>query len=243
MLSALKSHPFPVEAYFKRSTVLTFALPLAQLETLVPPPLVLDTYDGKWGFVAVAMVDTKDLRPRSFPKWMGTDFFLVGYRIFVRYTNTQGKNLRGLYILKSETDKTSMKILGGLFTHYQYEKITIRKKEQGNTETIDADSFHVSLQYSSDAILPGQSPFPDWKTARRYAGPLPFTFSIDGRKEKIITVQGIRENWTPQPIEVLDYHFDFLKTQPFENARLANAFVINDVPYHWEKGKAESWKS
>lgn len=93
MLSVLKNHPFPVEAYFKRSTVLTFALPLAQLETLIPSPLMLDTYDGKWGFVAAAMVDTKNLRPKGFPKWMGTDFFLVGYRVFVRYLNTQGKNL------------------------------------------------------------------------------------------------------------------------------------------------------
>lgn len=242
MLSVLKNHPFPVEAYFKRSTVLTFALPLAQLETLIPSPLMLDTYDGKWGFVAAAMVDTKNLRPKGFPKWMGTDFFLVGYRVFVRYLNTQGKNLRGLYILKSETDRTSMKILGSLFTHYQYDKIAIRKKEQDNLETIDTNSFHVSLQYNVNATLPDQSPFPDWKTARRYAGPLPFTFSIDGKNGKVITIQGMRENWAPQPIEVLDYRFDFLKTLHLENAFLANAFVISEVPYHWKKGTIESWK-
>ena len=54
------------------------------------------------------MVQTKELRPKGFPKFMGNDFFLIGYRVFVRYTNNAGKNLRGLYILKSETDKTKM---------------------------------------------------------------------------------------------------------------------------------------
>jgi hypothetical protein len=31
---------------------------------------------------------------------MGNNFFLIGYRIFVRYTNNAGKSLLGLYILK-----------------------------------------------------------------------------------------------------------------------------------------------
>lgn len=242
MFSALKNHPFAVEAHFKRSTVLTFAFPKEQLQALLPAPLVLDTYDDTYGFVAVAMVDTKELRPKGFPKFMGTDFFLVGYRIFVRYTNKDGKNLRGLYILQSETDKTSMKILGSLLTHYQYEKINITQTENNNIETIKSNSFHVKLNYNKDAALPIHSPFPDWKTARRYAGPLPFTFSIDTGKKQVVIVQGVREHWIPEPIEVVDYQFEFLKTMHLDNGILANAFVINDIPYYWKKGVIESWK-
>lgn len=70
MLSNLKNHPFAVEAFFKSSIVLTFAVPKEQLESLIPECLTLDTFKDKWAFVAVAMVKTKDLRPKGFPKFM-----------------------------------------------------------------------------------------------------------------------------------------------------------------------------
>ena len=87
---------------------MTFAVPKEQLRGLIPECLELDTFQDKWAFVAVAMVQTSGLRPNGFPKFMGNDFFLIGYRIFVRFTNEKGKRLRGLYIIKSETNKRKM---------------------------------------------------------------------------------------------------------------------------------------
>src|SRR6266566_4063833 len=104
MFSFLKNHPFAVEAFFESSLVFTFAIPKEQIQHLIPGCLELDCFNDKWAFIAVAMVQTKDLRPKGFPKFMGNNFFLIGYRVFVRYTNNKGKSLRGLYILKSETD-------------------------------------------------------------------------------------------------------------------------------------------
>jgi hypothetical protein len=117
MLSFLKNHPFAVEAFFTSSIVLSFAVPKEELQCLIPECLTLDTHNEKWGFIAVAMVQTRALRPKGFPTLFGNDFFLVGYRIFVRYINKAGKRLRGLYILKSETDKKRMEVFGNLFTN------------------------------------------------------------------------------------------------------------------------------
>src|SRR3569833_3044424 len=101
MLSFLKNHPFAVEAFFQSSIVLTLAAPKEQLQHLIPKCLSLDTFDDKWAFIAVALVQTKHLRPKGFPKILGNNFFLIGYRVFVRYRNYAGKKLRGLYILRS----------------------------------------------------------------------------------------------------------------------------------------------
>ena len=120
MLSFLKNHPFTVEAFFESSLVLTFAIPKNEIQHLIPECLELDTFNDRWAFIAVAMVQTKALRPKGFPRLMGNDFFLIGYRVFVRFTNKAGKNLRGLYILKSETDKKKMEFFGNIFTHYNY---------------------------------------------------------------------------------------------------------------------------
>ena len=109
-----------MDAFFKYSLVFTFAVDKAELEKMIPECLSLDTYQDRWAFIAVAMVQTKHLRPANFPAWAGNDFFLTGYRIFVRYHTSKGRNLRGLYILKSETDSMRMKLLGNLLTNYNY---------------------------------------------------------------------------------------------------------------------------
>jgi hypothetical protein len=60
MLHVLRRHPFAVEAFFEHSLVLTYAVPTAIIAPLVGPVLEIDGYDG-WGFLAIAMVKTRDL--------------------------------------------------------------------------------------------------------------------------------------------------------------------------------------
>lgn len=245
MLSFLKNHPFAVEAFFESSLVLTFAVQKEQLQNLIPECLELDTFKDEWAFVAVAMVQTKGLRPKGFPKFMGNDFFLIGYRIFVRYTSNAGKNLRGLYILKSETDQKKMEVMGNIFTHYNYTTTDISKTEQAGTMAIKSSqsNFSIHLGKEDEAIeLPPESPFSDWKEARRYAGPLPFTFTYNPRTEEVLIIEGVRQNWTPMPVRVMDYHFSFLDSLHLKKPVLANAFVIYNIPYYWKKGKIEKWK-
>lgn len=245
MLSFLKNHPFAVEAFFDSSTVLTFAVPKDQLQNLIPECLQLDTFQDKWAFVAVAMVQTKELRPKGFPKFMGNDFFLIGYRVFVRYTSNKGKNLRGLYILKSETDKKKMEFMGNIFTHYNYTTTDINQSETDGTNELSSlkSNFKLTLDSTEKEIsLPEKSPFADWKEARRYAGPLPFTFTYNQETKEVLIIEGVRQNWTPNPVKVIDYKFEFLDKLKLQNPILANAFVIRNIPYQWKKGKIELWK-
>lgn len=245
MLSFLKNHPFAVEAFFESSTVLTFAIPKEQLQNHIPECLQLDTFQDKWAFVAVAMVQTKDLRPKGLPKFMGNDFFLIGYRVFVRYTTNGGKNLRGLYILKSETDKKKMEFMGNIFTHYNYTTTDIKQTEQEKTKEISSikSNFKLKLDTSEEDIaLPEHSPFADWKEARRFAGPLPFTFTYNKETREVLIIEGVRQNWTPSPVKVINYQFEFLDTLKLQNPLLANAFIIKNIPYYWKKGKIELWK-
>ncbi len=244
MFSKLKNHPFAVSAFFESSTVLTFAIPKEQLEGLIPECLQLDTFNDKWAFVAVAMVQTQNLRPKGFPKFMGNNFFLVGYRVFVRYITNEGKSLRGLYILKSEINKKKMEVMGNFFTHYNYTTTDIIQTEKGNTKKIASfiSNFHVTLDNTAlDIPLPEHSPFTDWKEARRFAGPLPFTFTYNEIKKEVLIIEGVRKNWIPMPVKVIDYHFSFLRTLQFKNPILANAFIIKDIPYRWKKGRIETW--
>lgn len=245
MLSFLKDHPFAVEAFFESSLVFTFAIPKEEIQHLIPECLELDTFGDKWGFIAVAMVQTKALRPKGFPKVLGNNFFLIGYRVFVRYKNNAGKSLRGLYILKSETDKKKMEFLGNIFTQYNYATTDINQHKQGGTIGINSKKagFNILVDDSDkeSISLPSGSPFADWKEARRFSGPLPFTFTYGQADKKVLIIEGVRGDWKPTPVKVLEYNFSFIKNLKLTGAILANAFIIKNISYYWKKGKVEKW--
>lgn len=253
MLHLLRRHPFPVVAHFRYSFVLTYALPRAALEPLLPPGLTLDAY-GDWGFVAMAMVETERLRPAFLPRWLGQTFFLAGYRVFARYTTREGKNLRGLRILRSEADRTLMVTAGNLLTHYNYHRVDVEAHQEGERLSVRvreprgrrATLLDVSAQVGQPAAgLPAGSPFPDWHVARRYAGPLPFTFDYEPETHSIIRIQGKREHWEPRPVavDVRENMFFYRPDGPFAGSDvrpiLASAFYVADIPYRWERGIRE----
>ena len=167
----LRRHPFPVLAWFERVVAVSFAFPETTLRPLVSNGLAIDTFEGL-GFVTVAMVWTKNLRPAGFPQFLGQDFFLSGYRIFTRLNDGE-RRLRGLQILRSETDRRRMVTMGNLMTHYHYRQVNVRIHEsagQTRVETSLADgspSLDLTFAPSDETSpLPEESPFPDWRTAR-----------------------------------------------------------------------------
>lgn len=247
MLHSLKDHPFAVTAELERTVVLSYAVPCDELRPLVPSFLEIDAFQEQWGFVAVAIVHTKGLRPSGFPKWLGNDFWLVGYRVFVRYRNAKGKRLRGLYILGSETDKRRMVKLGNLFTHYKYTYRPLDVTTTGHRTGIRSIDNATYVGYDDDphsaASLPATSVFADWSEARRFVGPLPFTFSHDAKNNRVLIVEGERADWVPRPVTVFSHSFSFLDKLPVTAPRLSNAFVIDHVPYTWKRGELETLTS
>ncbi len=176
MLHLLKRHPIPVRAFFDFTLALTFAFPARLLRPLLYPGLVLDQY-GDHAFIAVAMVQTREMRPEFLPPWLGGKFFLTGYRIFVRYRTPGGRTLRGLQVLRSDTDRNAMVGLGNLFTHYHYSRAAVQIARTASQLSItvetpehDADLSLTADLNTPDESLPRGSIFPDPRTARRFAG-------------------------------------------------------------------------
>ena len=237
-------HPFPVVAWFDRVIAVSFAFPEAVVRPLLSDGLEIDAYQG-FGFITVALVWTRSLRPAGLPAFLGQDFFLAGYRVFARLRDTSGRRLRGLKILRSETDKRRMVWFGNVLTDYHYRHVRVRTEATGSITSVTtalADGTPtLKLNYEADAAnaeLPAESPFPDWQTARRFAGPMPFTFSPQG-DGTLMVIEGGRSNWAPRPVRVTDWQVAMFDETPLRAANpiLANAFAVERIPYRWEKGR------
>ena len=244
MLAALRRHPIPIRAFFRHSLVLTYAYPEAILRPLLPPGLVLDAYEGS-GFLAIALVQTERLRPVGAPRLFGRDFFLSGYRIFSRYRRPDGKVLRGLRILRSDTDSRIMAWGGNVLTHYRYRFCRVESRRTATTLDVRIDTPNGEADLTVRAFLgepatspPAGSPFPDLHVARRFAGPLPFTFDYEPESHRMVIVEGVREHWNPVPVHVEVARCTFVQRPPFESSatRLANAFFLETVDYRWKRG-------
>jgi len=245
MSSFLQDHPFAVSAYFESSLVLTYAVKKEELLKYIPECLEPDTLHDEYAFIAVAMVQTRSLRPKGFPGFLGNDFFLLGYRVFVKYHTNAGKRLRGLYILRSQTNKRKMQTMGNIFTHYNYSTIDVDWSIKNDQYKIHSDLGKLNIEVdlgNQSPSLPTGTPFTDWKEARRYAGPLPFTFTYNQPKKEVLIIEGVRENWKPRPVEVLKHEVGFIDELNLPGAILANAFIIENIPYYWKKGRKETWQ-
>jgi hypothetical protein len=244
----LRRHPFAIDAHFDTAVALTYSVPAAILRPLLPPGLELETVGGN-GFVAVALVQTRDLRPAGWPRMFGQDFFLAGYRIFTRLEAT---TTRGLRVLRSDTDRARMTLGGNLLTHYNYHRCRARIDPDGDelrvivTTSDGAGDLDVRIGSTDawvrascpDAALPSGSPFGSIREARRFAGPLPFTFDYEAETDAIVAIEARRTNWKPLPVDVDVRRIAFFDQAAFADCtpRLAAAFRVDNVEYRWNRG-------
>lgn len=240
MLIELPKHKFEMKAHFERMVMFTFTVPKEELKSLIPACFELDVLDDKWGMITLAFVKAKGLKPVFLPEFMGNDLIISGYRIFVKYTDKREKRLRGIYIIKSETDSFKIGTFGNVFTNYNFSRSKMELNEFGEKGEVKSNNTGIEIKYDlGHDALPEGSPFNDFKIARRYVGPLPYTFSYDDKKKEVIIVKGERSNWKPLPVKVTSMKIPFLDQFNFSEIKLANAFELKDIPYKWEKGRKE----
>lgn len=244
MLGQLQRHPIPMQAHFDDVLVLTYAAEPTLVETLIPPGLTLDTYEGH-AMLAVAVVQTRRMRPVGVPAWLGQDFVLAGFRVFVRFRDETGRTRRGLRIVRSYTDRRRMVLGGNLLTHYNYalcdaaidhepHRLRVRMTSGDGRGDLDATAYLGG----DDAPLPHGSIFRNWADARRYAGPLPYTFDVEPQTGRVVVIKGVRGAWRPRPVAVEVVYNGFTQAPPLHNrATLCSAFHVADVDYTWLRGE------
>jgi len=134
-------------------------------------------------------------------------------------------------------------------THYRYHLASVRfsRSSQELDVSVRPEDGQADLRVTADletARLPTGSVFPDERTARRFAGPMPFTFSYEPETGSILRIEGVRSSWTPELVDARVEEAGFLSHLGLDGeAKLAAAFTVEEIPYRWQKAIVTPAKS
>lgn len=243
----LQRHPLSMSTRFRDAIVLTYAFPEETLRSLVPAALALETRDDV-AFVAVAVVDMRQLRPSGLPRWAGTDAIFVGYRVFVRTQLPGGRVRRGLKVVRTDVNRLHLLVGTRLLTRYDTGLVSASWQRDGRQQAVRIRSRWRGVDLDVETLAevppapPPGSPFVSWSEAAPFSGPLPWTFAPDESGSSAVAVKGVRSDWRPQPITVRSHTVGFFAQAPFGGHRpvLASAFHVADIDYSWAAGKQEA---
>ena len=136
---------------------------------------------------------------------------------------------------------------GNLLTNYQnrlctadvhFSDGTLHVRVRSRDRQADID---LTAHVNRDADVPDRGIFSTWKEARRFAGPLPYTFDYEKETHSIVRIRGVRQNWNPRPVAVEVREITMLRAPMFQGATgvFAGAFHTSGIDYRWERGILE----
>ncbi len=246
VLTPLQRHPIPLQAHFRHSLVVIWAYPPEVLTAFLVPGLELDTSTDAAGttsaFAAVALVELDQLRPGRLPFSGAGVQVMAGYRVFCRMRTDQGTMIRGVRVLGSQSSSWLSTGGANLTTRYHYRTVRAQVSADDDRLRFMITSTDGSADVDLTAALddhrrPDDSPFDDDAAARRFAGPVPYTFAPD--PEGIVVVKSTEPTWTPTPVRVDVTAATFFDHGEFAGVprRLAAAFHAADQDYGWHAGR------
>src|SRR5581483_183268 len=155
--------------------------------------------------------------PAGLPARLGGDFLLTGYRVFARFPTPGGRTMRGLRILRSDTDSRVMTLGGNLLTRYHYRlaRISCRATAGRLDFRVESADGRADLDVSAD-LHSAPAPLP---AARPFAGPLPYTFEYEPQTGSVIVIKAHRAHWEPRPVAVEVRRLTFFERGPLAGTR------------------------
>src|SRR4051812_43268715 len=111
--------------------ILAYRTPAASVKHLVPEGLELLTH-GDTAFWNIVVSRVERMRPKGCPALFGISYLHVAYRLYVRAMTAEGREIQGLYFLRSDVNSRLINASGDLFTDFRFHhaKIELERTER-----------------------------------------------------------------------------------------------------------------
>ena len=222
-----------IASRFASSVVIAFPVDPTALDGVVSDRFSIELYEGV-AYVAVAVVDQRDTRPKRLPGLVGAQMDLIEYLVFVRYRSVvTGRLLKGFVLLASETNSCLGARLAHWFTPYRLKRIDLR--QQVGVNEVLVDSKAVGLHLRARRVVQPQLAIERFGDVAR---PRSFNFADLGQKGVVIN-RGILKGWYPEVLELDEVQVPLFDELALPNLGKPIAMLATDVNYVFKHHRTE----
>lgn len=222
-MSWLKKLPIDYYGELHEVKLVQFSVDMDEIKQMVPNELKIRSFNGR-AMISMVNVKLKHMHPGFAHKCLGFSYRHVAFRLLLDDgTYNMNGEQKGIYFLKSFTNKPLVAYSGNIMTNYNLSVANIQDKN---------NMFELKQgdKYMHYAFEPGK---PEHRNEELKAEIARIDRAYCVLSEDVHVTQVERKGW---PIEWVDcYHFE---TNFFKSARFEAAFAIEDpVKYHWLAAK------
>ncbi len=223
---------------------LAFRTPRDHVRKLIPRGFKLLTHEG-FAFWSVCISRTEGIRPAGIPPFMSVTCHHVSYRLLVRVPVSGGKELRGSYFIRSDTDNSLVCTGGNILTdfHFHRSRIALKREDSLLDITVEdprgvAEGYMIG-EITDECVLTPDSCFADEDEAHRVLKLHPRGLSLDkgGRVVDIAEMQRDDKAMKEHPIRVGRWGFTFLRHMDQPEAHLETGNWLEPLDYSWRLGE------
>ena len=219
-MNFLKQIPITYVGQLHDVKLINFSVDMEEVLPHVPAGIKVRDFDGK-AIISMVNVKLKQMRPVGLPKNLSFEYQHVAFRLLVDDSELNNGDCKGIFFLKSFTNKPMVAWGGNLMTNYQLSPAKIQDDAEF---VLQQEDRFISYRLTNEEV----EVMPDLKPI---IGAIDRAYAMEG--ERLMKTQIQREEW---PIEWVDCQgFD---TNFFQSAKLLGAFQVkNIIDYQWLPAK------
>ena len=222
--------------------LLSYSVPVASVQALVPSGLELVTHQGQafWNIV-VSTIDK--MRPRRMPRWSGITYHHVAYRLQVAAETDSGESLSGLYFLRSDVSSSLIGTTGNWLSDFKLHRSKIEiTVHEARVDTVvrsgeSAGNARLCIDCNAGAALQ-TGLFKDRNEEQQILKYQPLGLAI-GSQDRIRLAEVIRDesDWREETVTVLDAEWGFFDDEMQSQLTLERATRVAPLDYRWRLGR------
>ncbi|GHO46001.1 DUF2071 domain-containing protein [Ktedonospora formicarum] len=237
--------PIAMKTTFQDILLLTYAVPPPLLADLLPAYIHPYIHNGR-SYISIVIGNMRGMRPGVLPEFLGTSYYQIVYRAVVCLRDLDGRERRGVFFLRSDSNDPVMNYFGNRLTEFRFHffhtgAISLFQRHQEllvSVETADKQGDLVAYlrNQGSAEHLPPAEDFATIEEEKNTLVQLFHAYAYDPEHAIVYDLEIERGEWSLQRLEMLDVFSAFFKEYPFPaaTARPISHIYIQECSYIWK---------
>ncbi len=223
----------PIVSRFVSSIIVLIPYRAGELQQMISQRFTVDEIGGS-GFLAIAVVDQAETRPKGIPATVGLRLNLIEYLVFATYTPPSGNAVSGFVLVHSETDSRLACLLGPLVSPYRFSYVDLQRVISPASVSIRSARAQLMIRARRSDPAPNAL-----ETIGQLAKARSFNFVSNEDDHSVLINGGILKGWAPSQLELEEVSSGWLSSLPLQRTGPSFAMMVEDVRYLFKRHRID----